>query len=538
MSSDNFGFYVALAAACPPRPLPLDGTEVVPVVVSSVTYQTTIADIVGFALMPTVVIGTAYDTGERYATVNAFGTNAPPTYCPGASVPPGQPAIMARNGFLTDIIYGYMNKPTSDGGDGAGLKLRLIGDPYNPAVITELAFGRYSTDLDTNGTVIIRSLQDIQLVANYNAEAGEATRLSLSQDGSAMLTDLSGNHLRISPAGVFLSSMSATDLEVMAGACLRLEAANLITIASQNDNINIGTTQTLFIGTGQDINISAGKVIRLYAPALLYNDQPLTFNLAGGQYDTGERYASLNAFGTNAPPTYCPGGLVPPGQPAIMARNGFLTDIIYGYMNVPTSGGGDGAGLKLRLIGDPNNPAVITELAFDRNNTNLASNANITLRSLQDVQLIANYKDVLEGGGPFTGLSLLQDGSAELFDIHSNYLSIAPSLVALSSHGSNCDLEVNSGAVLRLQATYMVHISSASDDVNLTTTRSFNVGVGKDINLIAAEIINLAAPAIRFNTPKLGFFGVTPVTQGSRTAIGTSIELLLDFLQNIGLLGP
>ncbi len=268
MSSENFGFFVALTAACPPRPL--DGTEVVPVVVSSVTHQTTIGALTDYVLSVPLVVGRPYDTLERLASLNAFGTN------PSEYSPPGQPAILARNGMIADIIYGFMNTPTSGGGDGAGLKLRLIGDQDNPAVITELAFGRCSTDFDTNGTIIFRSLQDIQLVANCGAGAGEATRLSLSQDGSAMLTDLSGNYLRISPAGVFLSSIASTDLEIMAGACLRLEAADMITIASQNDNINIGTTKTLFIRTGQDINISAGKVIRLYAPALLYNDQPLT----------------------------------------------------------------------------------------------------------------------------------------------------------------------------------------------------------------------------------------------------------------------
>ena len=129
----------------------------------------------------------------------------------------------------------------------------------------------------------------------------------------------------------------------------------------------------------------------------------------GSAYDTGERFATLNAFGTNPP------GHSPPGQPAILARNGMIADIIYGYMNVPASWSpDDGAGLKLRLIGDPYNHDTITELAFDRNNTNLVSNANITLRSLQDVQLIANYKGEVEGGGPFTGLSLLQDGSARI----------------------------------------------------------------------------------------------------------------------------
>ena len=102
----------------------------------------------------------------------------------------------------------------------------------------------------------------------------------------------------------------------------------MITVSSANDDINIAPNKkTLWIGTGQDLNVSVGGVSRI-------NSLDTTFTM----YDTGKRYGSVNVFGSNPSPDF--------PKPALFARNGLLTDIIYGFMNMPTSGGGDGAGLN------------------------------------------------------------------------------------------------------------------------------------------------------------------------------------------------
>ena len=61
--------------------------------------------------------------------------------------------------------------------------------------------------LNANNTIILRTLQDMQLIAN--AGSPSPSKIVLPQDGSVNIYDVIGHFLKITPAGVYLSSVGA-----------------------------------------------------------------------------------------------------------------------------------------------------------------------------------------------------------------------------------------------------------------------------------------------------------------------------------------